>query len=222
MTEPADRNHYSYTYYADPAAARSFDDRRFGGPIGELVATSQADVLLAFAGPLEGRRVLDVGTGTGRAAFLLAAAGAQTIGVDASQEMLAVARSRAVGAPRSVEFRVGDAHHLEFPDRSFDLVVSFRVLMHTPGWRTCVAELCRVSRSRVIFDYPSAHSAAALQSVGRKVLYWCGLADEPYRVFTDGEIAIELRRAGFAIREVHRQFVLPIAIHKAEIGRAHV
>ena len=67
----------------------------------------------------------------------LAAAGAQTIGVDASQEMLAVARSRAVGASRSVEFRVGDAHRLEFPDRSFDLVVSFRVLMHTPGWRTC-------------------------------------------------------------------------------------
>ena len=32
------RDHYSYTVYADPETARTFDDRRFGGPIGELVA----------------------------------------------------------------------------------------------------------------------------------------------------------------------------------------
>ena len=38
MTAPPDRDHYSYKAYADPAMARSFEDRRFGGPIGELVA----------------------------------------------------------------------------------------------------------------------------------------------------------------------------------------
>ena len=30
--------HYSYTVYADPAMAQSFERRRFGGPIGEYVA----------------------------------------------------------------------------------------------------------------------------------------------------------------------------------------
>ena len=29
------RNHYSYTTYADPETARTFDARRFGGPIGD-------------------------------------------------------------------------------------------------------------------------------------------------------------------------------------------
>ena len=40
MTER--RDHYSYTYYADAANAQSFDARRFGGPIGDLVAAGQA------------------------------------------------------------------------------------------------------------------------------------------------------------------------------------
>ena len=86
--------HYSYTVYADPAVANTFDDRRFGGPIGELVASSQARVITGFLTPVRERTVLDVGTGTGRAAVLLARAGARVTGIDASEEMLAVARRR--------------------------------------------------------------------------------------------------------------------------------
>ena len=50
MTEPHDRRHYSYSAYADPKMARTFDDSRFGGPIGELVAGTQAHVLANFIG----------------------------------------------------------------------------------------------------------------------------------------------------------------------------
>jgi ubiquinone/menaquinone biosynthesis C-methylase UbiE len=161
-------SHYSYTVYADAATARTFDERRFGGPIGELVASAQADVLREFAGPLRGRRVLDVGTGTGRAALLLAREGAIVVGIDASEEMLAVARQRAADGHAQVSFAQGDAHAIGFPDRSFDVVVSLRVLMHTPAWRTCLGELCRVSRRLVVFDYPSARSAALLESMARR------------------------------------------------------
>ena len=37
--------HYSYSAYANPEMARTFDEKRFGGPIGELVAGTQARVL---------------------------------------------------------------------------------------------------------------------------------------------------------------------------------
>jgi hypothetical protein len=43
---------------------------------------------------------------------------------------------------------------------------------------------------------------------------------EPYRVFADRDIASALARAGFQIRTVHKQFVLPIALHKAVGSRA--
>ena len=213
MTER--RDHYSYTVYADPATARTFDARRFGGPIGDLVASQQADVLLRFLGQIAGRSILDVGTGTGRAAFLMAAAGARVTGVDASEEMLAIARERALAQKATVAFATGDAHGLAFPDRSFDFAVSLRVLMHTPRWTLCVDELCRVSRHLVVLDYPSVRSTALLQSMARKVLHALGARTEPYRVFSDGAIAAAIERNGFRIRSKHRQFVLPIALHRA-------
>jgi ubiquinone/menaquinone biosynthesis C-methylase UbiE len=209
------RGHYSYTYYADAANAQSFDARRFGGPIGDLVARGQADVLANMLGPVQGRRILDVGTGTGRAAFILASAGAQVTGVDASEQMLAIARDRAVREQAAVEFRGGDAHSLEFPARAFDIALSLRVLMHTPRWRQCIAELCRVADRAVVVDYPALCSTALLQSLTRKLLHPFGLSSEPYRVFTDRAIRRELQRHGFRITALHRQFVLPIAIHKA-------
>jgi len=208
-------DHYSYRHYADPATARTFDDRRFGGPIGDLVAGSQARVLANFVGRISERRVLDVGTGTGRAALLFARGGAQVTGVDASEPMLAVARQRAKDEGLAIRFLAGDAHALEFPDRSFDVVVSLRVLMHTPDWRASVGELCRVAGRLVIVDYPAAASFALFESVLRRAVHALGVRTEPYRVFTDREVARALDRHGFRVRSMHRQFVLPIALHKA-------
>jgi ubiquinone/menaquinone biosynthesis C-methylase UbiE len=168
-----------------------------------------------MAGEVRGRPVLDVGTGTGRAALLLARAGAEVTGVDASDEMLAVARERARSAGRTIAFIQRDAHALEFPDRVFDVSVSLRLLMHSPRWREALSELCRVSSRRVIFDYPSSRSVAAIQSISRRWAARFGAKTEPYRVFPDREIAAALAASGFAVRELHRQFVLPIALHKA-------
>ena len=91
---PTPSDHYSYSVYADPAMAEAFDTMRFSGPIGRLIAESQERVIASFLSPLAGRTVLDVGTGTGRAALALAVRGATVTGVDASAEMLAVCRAQ--------------------------------------------------------------------------------------------------------------------------------
>jgi SAM-dependent methyltransferase len=214
------RDHYSYRVYADPATAETFDDRRFGGPIGTIVAGTQARILSEFIAPAPGRTILDVGTGTGRAALWLARAGADVTGVDASEEMLAVARSRAASEGVNIRFQTGDAHALAFADRSVDVAVSLRVLMHTPDWRRCVSELCRVARDLVVVDYPSATSMALAESIVRRVAHAAGARTEPYRVFTDRTVADAFEACGFRVRSRHRQFVLPIALHKA-VGSPH-
>lgn len=212
---PAPRSdHYSYRVYADAGMAEAFDGLRFSGPIGQLIASTQEQVIAGFLDPVVNRTVLDVGTGTGRAGIALARRGAVVTGVDASAEMLAVASRRAREAGAEVTFVAGDAHGLSFGDRSFDAVVCLRVLMHTPDWQRSLGELCRVARDRVVFDYPSFWSAAALQAAARRVAYLFGTRVEAYRVFRSGAIASALARYGFQIVGQHHQFVLPIAFHK--------
>jgi 2-polyprenyl-3-methyl-5-hydroxy-6-metoxy-1,4-benzoquinol methylase len=208
------RDHYSYTVYADPQTARRFDQSRFGSPIGQLVAAREAETFSRLAGDVAGRTVLDVGTGTGRLALLMTGAGASVTGLDASDEMLKVARERAAAQHAGVHFTIGDAHALAFPDRSFDVVVSSRVLMHTPRWQVCVDEWCRVARDRVVIDYPSARSFALIQSLWRRASHVFGGARQPYRVFFDRELSAAFERNGFRIRERHGQFVLPIGFYR--------
>jgi 2-polyprenyl-3-methyl-5-hydroxy-6-metoxy-1,4-benzoquinol methylase len=207
-------DHYSYTVYADPTMAERFDELRFSGPIGRMIAEAQEERIAAFLAPVERRRILDVGTGTGRAAIALARRGATVTGVDASAEMLDVAGRRAREASVAVTFLRGDAHALEFPDRSFDAVVCLRVLMHTPDWRRSLDELCRVAADRVVFDYPARWSAAAVQAAVRRVTHLLNPKVEAYRVFSPREIARVLAARGFIVVDEHRQFVLPIALHK--------
>jgi ubiquinone/menaquinone biosynthesis C-methylase UbiE len=215
MTHPSDHNHYSYAIYSDPSVASQFDITHFGGPIGRLVAEKEEQVLLDFVGDLQKKTVLDVGTGTGRAALAMARKGAQVTGLDASPEMLKVARTRLAAEQMDATFLPGDAHSLAFPDRSFDVVVSLRMLMHVMDWRRCLNEFCRVARQRVIFDYPPTWSAPAFQVGMRRAEKLAGRNVETYRVISTASVRSVLTANGFDVMELHRQFVLPIALHKS-------
>jgi len=97
--------------------------------------------LLAEAGDLRGRRVLDVGCGTGTlAAWLAENAAARVWGVDPSPEMLAVAREK---VPASVGLKEGRAEALPFRDGWFERVVLMLVLHHVER-RAALAEVHRV------------------------------------------------------------------------------
>jgi len=86
----------------------------------------QQQAVLAEVGDLSGRTVLDVGCGTGFYSRQFARQGAERIlGVDLSEEMIAVARS----VPDEIEYLVGDAI-LGAQDGRFDLVASVWLVNH--------------------------------------------------------------------------------------------
>lgn len=82
--------------------------------------------------PLDGKRALDVGCGAGLLTEPLARLGAAVTGIDASPEVIAVARDHAAGMELRIEYRVGDVQELE---ATFDLITSMEVIEHVadPG-----------------------------------------------------------------------------------------
>jgi 2-polyprenyl-3-methyl-5-hydroxy-6-metoxy-1,4-benzoquinol methylase len=91
-----------------------------------------------------GRRLLDVGCGTGYVAALYATAGAKVTAVDITERGVALTRLRLEQNGLEGEVLVANAEKLPFADASFDVVTSFGVLHHTPDTARALAEVTRV------------------------------------------------------------------------------
>lgn len=89
--------------------------------------------LLTIIGNVHGKTVLDLGTGTGFLAVLLALQGAKVIAVDLSEEQLAIARFRARvnNVENEILFRHGTTEELPVADNSIDVITGSFVLHHT-------------------------------------------------------------------------------------------
>lgn len=89
-----------------------------------------------LAGVQPGQVVLDVGCGTGSltmAAQARVGEQGQVYGVDASPQMIEVARRKAERAGKHIDFRVEAVEKMSFPDGYFDAVLSSLMMHHLPG-----------------------------------------------------------------------------------------
>lgn len=89
-------------------------------------------------------RVLDVGTGAGFFAILLAGMGHQVTGIDMSGDMLHEAKQNAMASGVSVKFQKMDAQVLSFADDSFDVVISRNLTWTLPDVMAAYREWQRV------------------------------------------------------------------------------
>jgi SAM-dependent methyltransferase len=99
---------------------------------------------LAVASIVRGSRVLDVGCGTGVLSKALADAGAEAVGIDASEPYLEAARRHRFHS--NIAYELGDICRMRFEDRSYDAAVSTLVLDLLPDAAPAVAEMRRVTR----------------------------------------------------------------------------
>lgn len=124
----------SQAYYDDFSTAY---ERPRGEGYHRLIDDLEMDVMLPLC---TGKRVLEVGCGTGLILSRIAEHASEAVGMDLSKGMLKSAHERGLNVA------VASANQLPFPDDTFDLVCSFKVLAHVPDIRGALAEIVRVTK----------------------------------------------------------------------------
>lgn len=123
--------------------AATFDEEPDHGLRDPVVRVAWADLLLPLMPPAPAS-VVDLGSGTGSLAVLLAGAGHDVRGVDLSGEMVAAARRKAEAAGVAAEFVVGDASAPPFPASSCDVVLARHVVWALPDQDAALARWVRL------------------------------------------------------------------------------
>lgn len=96
------------------------------------------------AGDPKGKRLLDIGFGSGLYSVAFARAGAETHGLEVNDVLFKIACENARDAGVNVDFRVYEGTTLPFADNFFDYIFSVSVIEHVTDARMMVHEACRV------------------------------------------------------------------------------
>lgn len=159
------------------------------------------DKAVNFTNAVNGAKILDVATGTGKQAFAFAKKGYEVIGIDISEAMLEVAKKK--NKYRNVKFEVADATNLPFEDNSFDVsCVSFALHdMPLTIREKALKEMVRVTKTGgmfMIIDY-----ALPKNRIGRFLFYQLiKLYEREYYIkFIKSDLAGLLEKTGIEIKE---------------------
>ena len=104
--------------------------------------------------------ILDVGTGTGFFAVLLAQQGHRVEGIDLTPAMLEEARTLAKQRNLDITFREMDAQNLAYPDGTFDVVISRNLTWTLPDPQRAYASWFRVLKpGGVLLNFDAEYAA---------------------------------------------------------------
>ena len=185
---------------------------RFAGPAGEWMLKVQENITLDLIKPTGARTVLDVGGGHGQLTHPLCREGyaVTVVGSALSCEK----RIRDLVLANKCEFVVGNVIALPFPDRSFDVVIAFRLVTHCERWPVLIKELCRVAKKAVVVDYPTSQSVNAIAPMLFEAKKKVETNTRTWTLFKHRQIREEFGRNGYRL-EAHRgQFFFPMVVHR--------
>ena len=190
---------------------------RFDGPAGRYLLAAQEAAVKTLLAPYAGQTLLEIGGGHG-----------QLLGVYAALDLRVTLHGSSprcferLSGPEFERVRplVGPYFDLGLPDRSFDVVVAIRLVMHEQEWQRLLAEMCRLARKAVIIDYASTRSLNAVGPLLFKVKKRLEGNTRNYLSFSRDQLAGILHGSGFDMLAEERQLFLPTVIHRKLGGAA--
>lgn len=184
-------------WYQKEEVAQEYDQRRFERG-GKVLDKREKEMILELVEP-DKKRILDIATGTGRFAELLADEGGDVIGLDASSEML---------RPRKATYVLGDALKLPFDSGSFDVSISIRFLhlLSADKIDDFIKEVSRITKNKFVFE--------TLHPLSLRILYQWALPQNS-SLYSNSFLKEKFEEIGIVKRvELHETLCIPYGIYQ--------
>ncbi len=185
---------------------------RFSGPVGAWMLSVQSRITLNLLAAAGARTVLDVGGGHAQLAKPLLDAGYQVTVLGSASSCRK--RIEPMLSSGRMEFVVGNVIALPFQDRSFDAVISFRLLPHCESWEKLIAEMCRVAGRVMVADYPTTQSLNAVAPLFFGAKKRMEGNTRTWRAFSHQEIKAAVEGQEYRVTARQGQFFWPMVIHR--------
>jgi SAM-dependent methyltransferase len=201
----------------DIATASEAYASRFSGPVGAYLLEVQNILTLRLVGhPGKPLHVLDLGGGHAQLTASLLATGHEIVVQGSAPGCAARLRPLLARHAGRLHFVVSRLWQLPFPDRTFDVVLAIRLLGHIDRLEEILAEMARLSRHRVIVDFPPRRAPEALapwllRLKGRMEDNACL---RPFVSYSPKQLYRPLEAAGFGRFRIERELLLPMALHR--------
>jgi ubiquinone/menaquinone biosynthesis C-methylase UbiE len=148
---------------------------------------------MTACGDVQGKRILDVGCGSGRYTVALAERGAKVLGVDFASNMLALAHELAEKRGVAIRCRFFQADFLKCDfDETFDISLAIGLFDYIPDPLVFLEKMRLLTEERVIFTFPRPGGWRAAQ---RRLRYW--LKGCPIYLWSQEYMAACLAAAGY-------------------------
>lgn len=197
---------------ADIETATADYASRFSGVAGQYFLDKQAKFTLSLLSDFPEAKVLDVGGGHAQLAEPLIKSGFD-VTVTGSDDSCKEHLSQRIPEDHFY-YKTCDSLHLPFADQSFDVVMSFRLLSHVDRWAELIAELTRVAKYCVLFDYADRRSTNILYDHFFHIKKQMEGNTRHFNLFTRSMISKELQKNGFQKPVFKPQFFCPMVLHR--------
>lgn len=115
--------------------------------------------------------VLDIGCNTGTLSNAWAELGHRVHALDINEPLLEIARQRSAEAGFDVDYKLGTAADLPWPDESMDVAVAMELLEHVEDWEGVVHEMMRVLKPGGVMFLTTTNYLCPIQSEYNLPLY---------------------------------------------------
>ena len=202
----------NYPETADVETSSEDYATRFSGKLGAWFLHIQEKATLKMLAKWPGASILDVGGGHGqltepliRNGYKVTVFGSAPVCQHRIQEWV---------NNKSCEFETGNILELPFQDKSFDVVISFRLVSHVQQWPKFLSQLSRVARKAVIIDYPSLRSLNYISPMLFNFKKKLEGNTRCYTSFYEDDLVKVFNTNYFIVAERYAQFFLPMVFHR--------